>query len=167
MYCWTFLLSIFISSSAEMRFFEKQTIWAVEFMNWEIEFLWDQTALTKHMSSLIYWHSMTNSDRVFRKSQFMSWVWTSSDIFHLRVSIFVILFHSSSSTRSKNLEKKLVNLWFCCQNFSSFVAALCLQLMSSYVYFRNEMNRSKMQNMSFQKNEFIVWIVSFFKQDMT
>ena len=166
-YCWIFLLLIFISFFMKMRFFEKQTIWAVEFMNWEIEFLQDQMMLAKHMSSLICWHNMMNSDRVFRKSQFMSWIQTSFNIFHLKASIFAVSFHSSSLTRSKNSEKKLVNSQFHYQNSSSFVAALCLQLTSLYVHFRSEMNRSRIQNMSFQKNEFIVWTALFFKQDMT
>ena len=125
--------------------------------------LWNQTASAKHMFLLIYWQSVTNSDRVFEKSQFISWIQILSDIFCLKASIFAVLFHSSFSTRFKNSEKKLVNSWFCCQSFSSFIAALCLWLVSSYIHFRSEMNRSRVQNVSFWKKKFIVQTASSFK----
>ena len=94
---------------------------------------------------------MTNLSSIFRKSWFMSWIWTSFNIFHLKASIFAILFHLNSLTKFKNSEKKLVNLWFCYWNSFSFVAALCLWLISSYVCFRSEMNRSRVQKCHFEK----------------
>ena len=127
-YC-VHVASIFMKLYAETDKFEN--IWTINYeICWTFDYLYYETWL-RWKSSSIYWHNMMNLSKIFEKSWFISWIWILFDIFCLKASIFAVSFHSSSSTRFKNSEKKLVNFWFLCQRFLSFVIAVCSWLVSS------------------------------------
>ena len=73
------------------------------------------------------------------------------------------LFQSSSPTRPKNFEKKLVKSQFHYYRFLSLVTAVYSQLALLYVYSSKEIKILKLIKMLLRKNGFTVYAVSLLK----
>jgi hypothetical protein len=77
-----------------------------------------------------------------------------------------VLFQSSLLTGPKNSKKKLVKSQFHYRRFLSLVIAVYSQLALLYIYSSRETKILKLIKVPLQKNGFIVYTVSLFKQDI-
>ena len=78
----------------------------------------------------------------------------------------MVLFQFSLLIRPKNSKKKLIKSWFYYYKFSNLVTAIYLQLALLYIYSSREIKVLKLIKVLLQKNGFIVYTASLFKQDI-
>ena len=67
----------------------------------------------------------------------------------------MVSFQSSSLTRPKNSEKKLVKSQFHCRKFLNLVTAMYLQLVLLYIHSSKEIKILKLMKVLLQKNRFL------------
>ena len=125
------IMSRFIKSSADMFDFAEAEFLVIKTVSWEFVSLNKQAELLYQRSSSIHWHMMTNSFSFLSNVVSINCSWILSEIFYHNTATLTDSFQSNSSIRFKNSEKKLVNFWFFCQRFLSFVIAVCSWLASS------------------------------------